>query len=384
MKKNLIVIAGVLCTMILTDLHAQAPDRLTYQTVVRDTSGALVVNTSGILRLSVLQGGPSGTAVYTETQTTQTDGNGLLQTTLGSGTVTLGQLDTIDWSGGPYFLKVEVGPEGGTEYVEAGVSQLLSVPYVLHSTRSGHVPLSVSESGDTVYIGKGYVIAKGASAANAPVPPSVPADYPSGYVHCGSPTEVIAVTNPLTGKTWMDRNLGASRAATLVATEVEDSLSYGALFQWGRFADGHQCRNSGTTSTLSSSPTPGDSLFIVNSSDPYNWLSTLDDNLWQGVSGVNNPCPGGYRIPTLAEWEDELGSWGSEDSSDAFQSPLKLPVSGRRDGSNGDIDVGSVGYYWSSSVEPFDSEARGLGFDRDAALGFYYRTNGYAVRCLKD
>jgi len=210
--------------------------------------------------------------------------------------------------------------------------------------------------------------------------------YPTGYTDClgsGLETEIIDVKSA-TNKVWMDRNLGASRAATLVATEVEDSLSYGALFQWGRFADGHQCRNSGTTSTLSSSPTPGDSLFIVNSSDPYNWLSTLDDNLWQGVSGVNNPCPGGYRIPTLAEWEDELGSWGSEDSSDAFQSPLKLPVSGRRDGSNGDIDVGSVGYYWSSSVEPFDSEARGLGFDRDAALGFYYRTNGYAVRCLKD
>ncbi|MGA1583494.1 MAG: hypothetical protein ACO4CH_09580, partial [Saprospiraceae bacterium] len=238
MKKKLIVIAGILCAMILTDLHAQAPDRLTYQTVVRDTSGALVVNTSGILRLSVLQGGPSGTAVYTETQTTQTDGDGLLQTTLGSGTETLGQLDTIDWSGGPYFLKVEVGPEGGTEYVEAGVSQLLSVPYVLHSTRSGHVPLSVSESGDTVYIGKGYVIAKGASAANAPVPPSVPADYPSGYLHCGSLTAVVEVTNPLTGKTWMDRNLGASQ----VADSSSDANSYGDWYQWGRFADGHQCR----------------------------------------------------------------------------------------------------------------------------------------------
>jgi hypothetical protein len=352
MKKNLIVIAGVLCTMILTDLHAQAPDRLTYQTVVRDTSGALVVNTSGILRLSVLQGGPSGTAVYTETQTTQTDGNGLLQTTLGSGTVTLGQLDTIDWSGGPYFLKVEVGPEGGTEYVEAGVSQLLSVPYVLHSTRSGHVPLSVSESGDTVYIGKGYVIAKGASAANAPVPPSVPADYPSGYVHCGSPTEVIAVTNPLTGKTWMDRNLGASRAATLVATEVEDSLSYGALFQWGRFADGHQCRNSETTFTLSSTATPGNDLFIATMSVPDDWFISGNNNLWNGVNGMNNPCPNGYRLPTNAEWEAERLSWTELTSSGAFDSPLRLTNAGQRSGSYiiGINQYARYARYWSSTT----------------------------------
>jgi len=202
--KHPILLIALLFTFAMSDVAAQAPDRITYQTVVRDASGALVVNTAGILRLSVLQGGASGTAVYTETQTTQTDGNGLLHTTLGSGTVTLGQLDTIDWSAGPYFLKVEVGPEGGS-YVEAGVSQLLSVPYVLYSNRTGHVPVSVSETGDTVYIGKGYVITKGASEANAPVvSPPVSAIYPSKYVHCldnGDTTEIVDVINPLTGKT---------------------------------------------------------------------------------------------------------------------------------------------------------------------------------------
>jgi hypothetical protein len=54
---------------------------------------------------------------------------------------------------------------------------------------------------------------------------------------CGTGTTIVDVTNSTTGKTWMDRNLGASRQAT----SSTDYLAYGALFQWGRAADGHEC-----------------------------------------------------------------------------------------------------------------------------------------------
>nr|MBS0037248.1 hypothetical protein [Saprospiraceae bacterium] len=64
--------------------------------------------------------------------------------------------------------------------------------------------------------------------------------YPTGYDHCGDRTKVVPVTNPITGDIWMDRNLGASQAATA----SDDENSFGDLFQWGRFADGHQCRSS--------------------------------------------------------------------------------------------------------------------------------------------
>jgi len=213
--------------------------------------------------------------------------------------------------------------------------------------------------------------------------------YPDGYVHCDplNPTEVVEVLNPITNKIWMDRNLGASR----MATSSNDAQAYGDLFQWGRFADGHQCRNSGTTSTLSSSPTPGNNLFILTGSSPYDWLSTSDDNLWQGVSGVNNPCPGGYRLPTEAEWDAERLSWvqasinSTNTSAGAFASPLKLPVSGNRSSSSGDpFNVGSYGVYWSSSVSA-GSSARGLYFYSSlAVLDSNNRAGGFAVRCLKD
>ena len=106
------------------------------------------------------------------------------------------------------------------------------------------------------------------------------------------PTAVVDVVSA-TGKTWMDRNLGASQ----VATSSTDAASYGTLYQWGRLSDGHQCRNSGITATLSSTDVPGNANFITADSGNYDWLSPQNNNLWQGVSGTNNSCPAGYRWP---------------------------------------------------------------------------------------
>jgi len=139
-------------------------------------------------------------------------------------------------------------------------------------------------------------------------------------------TIVVDVTNPATGMTWMDRNLGASRAAT----SSTDSQAYGDLYQWGRASDGHEKRTSSTRGTLSSSDQPGHGDFITTSGSPYDWRSPQNDNLWQGVDGVNNPCPVGYRLPTDSEWDAERGSWSSNNSSGAYGSPLKLPVAGFR------------------------------------------------------
>jgi hypothetical protein len=122
--------------------------------------------------------------------------------------------------------------------------------------------------------------------------------YPAGSVFCASgPTAIVDVTNPTTGKTWMDRNLGASQ----VATSSTDAASYGDLYQWGRRADGHQCRTSPTTATLSSVDQPAHGNFILAPNAPNDWRSPQNNNLWQGVTGVNNPCPSGYRVPTQTE-----------------------------------------------------------------------------------
>ncbi|MEY3451222.1 MAG: hypothetical protein RL711_1048 [Bacteroidota bacterium] len=190
---------------------------------------------------------------------------------------------------------------------------------------------------------------------------------------------------------WLDRNLGA----TQVATSSTDHLSYGDLFQWGRGADGHQritwtnattgAAVNSTTATLSTTDTPGNALFITNETSPLDWRSTQNVNLWQGVSGTNNPCPSGYRLPTDTELEAERASWGANNNANgAINSPLKLPMSGYRVRSNGSLgNVGTYGYCWSSTVS--GSSSRHLYFSSGSADMYTgYRAHGFAVRCLKD
>ena len=199
----------------------------------------------------------------------------------------------------------------------------------------------------------------------------------------------ITVINPSTGKTWMDRNVGASR----VATSSTDADAYGDLYQWGRAADGHEKRNSATTTTLATTPVPGintnawDGKFILHNEGNYDWLSDThqDDNLWQGVNGnTNNPCPSGFRLPTNAEWDAERQSWSTQNAAGAYDSPLNLTAGGFRNYSTGTLrEMGSIGSYWSSTVAGTD--ARYLDFGSSGASMYSgARAYGFSVRCIKE
>lgn len=119
--------------IITASAYAQAPEKMSYQAVVRDASNALVTNQVVGMQLSILQGSISGTEVYVEIQTPTTNINGLVSIEIGSGTVVSGMFNTIDWSNGPYYIKTETDPTGGTSYTITGTSQLMSVPYALHA-----------------------------------------------------------------------------------------------------------------------------------------------------------------------------------------------------------------------------------------------------------
>lgn len=193
-------------------------------------------------------------------------------------------------------------------------------------------------------------------------------------------TVLQTVYNPNTGRTWMDRNLGASR----VAKSRTDKQAYGDLYQWGRGTDGHEKLTSQTTSNLSLSDTPGHGEFITVDDGNKDWRSPQNDKLWRDVNGINNPCPEGFRIPTAAEWEAERKSWIRNNSAGAFASPLKLPVAGYRYYSFASLGlVGSDGYYWSSTMD--GTNAKLLYFNSSSALVYSnHRAFGYSVRCIKD
>lgn len=115
------------------NLFSQAPQKMSYQAVIRNASNILVTNQNIGMRVSILQGSPGGTVTYQETQTPTSNINGLVSIEIGAGTVVSGTFSGIDWSAGPYFVKTETDPAGGTNYTITGTTQLLSVPYALHA-----------------------------------------------------------------------------------------------------------------------------------------------------------------------------------------------------------------------------------------------------------
>ena len=112
---------------------AQGPQKMSFQAVMRNSSNTIISRQAIGLRISVVQGSASGSSVYSETQNTTTDINGLISLEIGSGDNIQGHLDQINWGLGPYFIKTEADPLGGTDFSITGTSQLLSVPYALYS-----------------------------------------------------------------------------------------------------------------------------------------------------------------------------------------------------------------------------------------------------------
>ena len=130
--KNILLFLSVM--LFSTAIFAQAPESFNYQAVVRDQSGNPVVNKSVGFRISILQTSMTGSPIYTETHNASTNDQGLVTLKIGEGSSS-NNFSAIDWSGDKYFIKVEVDPEGGSNYIPYGTSQLLSVPYALEANK---------------------------------------------------------------------------------------------------------------------------------------------------------------------------------------------------------------------------------------------------------
>jgi uncharacterized protein (TIGR02145 family) len=221
------------------------------------------------------------------------------------------------------------------------------------------------------------------------------------FTYDGATVTYGIITSAKTERKWMDRNLGATRAAT----SKEDFLAIGHYFQWGRPADGHQrvTRSglndgdavgvTGTTSSTSPYETspidvPATDKFIIDNSIAGDWLNPQavvpsESNLWQGTTGKNNPCPTGWKIPTPEEWAaEELTS-----VTNGF-SKLKLTYTGFRAFSTGAFGFStSYAGFWTSGTK-IGRSGQQLTYIADMDDSYYgsdtNRGNGYPCRCIKE
>ena len=242
-----------------------------------------------------------------------------------------------------------------------------------------------------------------------------------------------SVKSPTTGKTWLRYNLGASN----IPTTVNDRLGMGDLYQWGRASDGHQIARPTTTQQFPRLVSPfgqvswdvpanefrddqlSNSSTVATDRQPYfivfrefddvntnpmkqattgfgfntfgDWLINNNSSLWQGVSGVNNPCPVGFRIPTQSDFQNEIQL---SSNTNAFASFLKLPNTGFRDNNTNanqtPVRDMTSGYYWTStSFQYIGSSTRYMQsyiykFTTNAVSIAEMRAQGLAVRCIKN
>ena len=133
MKNFTLKVLAIFILLLFQGIYAQSPNLISYQAIVRGAGNALAANKSIGVKVSILQTSASGTVVYQESFTPNptTNANGLLTLQIGSGTPITGTLAGINWNTGPYFVKTEIDPNGGTAYSLISTSQLLSVPYAL-------------------------------------------------------------------------------------------------------------------------------------------------------------------------------------------------------------------------------------------------------------
>ncbi|GAA5099043.1 hypothetical protein GCM10023210_35940 [Chryseobacterium ginsengisoli] len=196
------------------------------------------------------------------------------------------------------------------------------------------------------------------------------------------------------GKVWLQQNLGSSQ----VATSLDDANSYGDLFQWGRWDDGHQLRTSATTTTPSTNSPDGlagTNSFIIGSSTASWWATNATSDAWNASSSTSvtsangaDPCKAigqGWRLPTSAEWVTLVGAENINGPAAAYASKLKLPAAGYRSNTSGAFTfAGTRGYYWSSETASSGGKYLYVGSTIVTPTSGGPRGQGEAVRCMKD
>jgi formylglycine-generating enzyme required for sulfatase activity len=300
--KNLL--AFIFISFITLSSFSQAPQKFSYQTVVRNASNQLLVGQTVSIKISILQGSANGSAVYAETHAPQTNANGLATLEIGGGSLLSGNFANINWANGPFFVKTETDPNGGNNFNIINTSQLLSVPYALYAAKApDQQQLTVSLTGDTLYLQNGgFVIIPGISVANNGGGFSGPLNIETALIPAGT----FTMGSPLSESGRFDNEV--QHQVTLSAFRMSKYETSNA-----QFAAFLNAKSIGSNGLYAVGVYPTQVLIDANTT----WGLTYTGSQWQPVSGKENfpvvdvtwygatefATYAGGRLPTEAEFE---------------------------------------------------------------------------------
>jgi uncharacterized protein (TIGR02145 family) len=155
-----IILSLILIIPILT--AAQAPEKINFQSIIRDKEGVIWSNKAVSLKIGILEGGANGIISYLETHNKTTDMSGLISLQIGTGNIISGAFHQINWGNAPHFIRLEADFEGGSQFLLLGTQLLSSVPYALF-TNVADTSLHEKAEIDPVF---NLSIAKGISQAD--------------------------------------------------------------------------------------------------------------------------------------------------------------------------------------------------------------------------
>ena len=359
MRKSIIL--AVFCLIISAISFAQAPQKMSYQAVVRGSDNNLVVNQNVAMRVSILQGSAGGTAVYTETHSAQTNANGLVSIEIGNGTSN-GDFSSIDWASGSYFVKTEIDVNGGTNYGITSVSQLLSVPYAMYAqtTTESQTLADVAALGNSVNAQLKDVLAP---TDNQDAATKKYVDDLIAVLQAQNEalqTAILALTTGTqSGHAWVDLGLPSGTKWATCNVGANSPEENGDYFAWGETTPKENYNWS--TYRYSNSSSPSLTKYCSNSSYGYNGFTDTLTILEPCDDAATANWGRRWRMPTKSEMQELLDNctctWTTQGGVNGclFTGPngnsIFLPAAGYHSGSSFDNN-GSIGYYWSSSLAP--------------------------------
>ena len=378
---------------------SQAPQKINFQSILRNSSGEVIGNKSVSLKISILSGSINSSSVYSETHAKTTDASGLISLQIGNGTVLSGVFANIGWGDFPHFIKLEADFSGGSNYVLLGTQELMSVPYALYASKTDTSSLNlVNRFNSKVNVSDtSNMLTNYRNGLNAKINTTDTSTMLSNYLRKAddiiadlqfqikqlqSLSNVVDIdgnsykTVKIGSQIWMSENLKTSRFRNGDSIPiVTDDIA------WKNLITGGRCwYNNDSTA------------YEIPYGNLYNWFAVADNR---------NICPTSWHVPSDAEWTilieylglvSEVGGklksigttyWDSPNYGATNESGFSALPAGLRIFDGSFEGIGVVAWFRSAS------EYNYTGFSLYSWGIFVHRSNAShstaaSIRCLKD